>query len=75
MEITKLTSQLSLAFEQLATHLEAAGNTLARVGRRTADKLQEARRASANDLRRLHASFLEAVAVTKPKITEFRLQL
>jgi len=71
MEITKLRSQVSLAFEQLAVHLEAAWNTLARVGRGTADKLQEARRASENDLRRLQASFLEAIAVTKPKISEF----
>jgi len=75
MEITKLRSQVSLAFEQLAVHLEAAWNTLARVGRGTADKLQEARRASENDLRRLQASFLEAIAVTKPKISEFRSQL
>ena len=75
MEITKLRLQLSLAFELLAAHLEAARNTLARVGRGTADKLQGARRASENDLRRLQASFLEAIAVTKPKISEFRLQL
>jgi len=75
MEITKLRSQLSLAFEQLAAHLEAAWNTLARVRRGTADKLQEARRTSESDLRRLQASFLEAIAVTKPKISKFRLQL
>ena len=75
MEITKLRSQLSLAFEQLAARLEAAWNTLARVARRTADKLQEARRTSESDLRRLQASFLEAIAVTKPKISKFRLQL
>jgi PAS domain-containing protein len=75
MEITKLRSQLSLAFEQLAAHLEAAWDRLARVGRGTADKRQEARCASENNLRRLHGSFLEAIAVTKPKIAKFRSQL
>jgi len=75
MEITKLRLQLSLAFELLAAHLEAARNTLARVGRGTADKLEEARHVSENDLHRLQASVLEAIAVTKPKISKFRSQL
>src|SRR5215469_4605937 len=74
-KISKFRSQLSLAFEQLAAHLEAARNTLARVGRGTADKLEEARRVSENDLHRLQASVLEAIAVTKPKISKFRSQL
>src|SRR5262249_22409800 len=73
--IRKVGLQLSRAFEQLAAHLEAAWNTLARVGRGAADKLQEARRVSENDLHRLQASFLETIAVTTGTISKFGLQL
>ena len=75
MEITKLRSQLSLAFEQLAAHLEAAWNTLASVGRRTAGKLEEARRAGEDDLDRLQAGFIEAIAVTTGTIRKFGFEL
>ena len=75
MEITKLRSQLSIAFEQLALLLQGAWSTLASVARGTADKLQEARRASENGLRRLQAGFRDAIAVTKPKISKFGSQL
>jgi PAS domain S-box-containing protein len=75
MEITRLRSQLSLAFERLAALLQRAWGTLARVARATADELQEARRATENGLRRLEASLSDAVAVTKPKISRFRSQL
>jgi len=74
-KLTKFGSQLSIAFEQLAVHLQGALSRLARVGGGAALKLQEARRASANELHRLQASFRNATAVTNAKITECGSQL
>jgi len=55
MEI-KTKSQTAIALEQAMLHLERVQHVLATLRRGAADKLQEARRLSENDLRRLLAS-------------------
>ena len=52
MEI-KTKSQTAVALEQAMLHLERVQHVLATLRRGAADKLQEARRLSENDLRRL----------------------
>ena len=52
MEI-KTKSQTAIALEQAMVHLERLQHVLATLRRGAADKLQEARRLSENDLRRL----------------------
>ncbi|MGB7730284.1 MAG: PAS domain-containing protein [Candidatus Acidiferrum sp.] len=67
MEITKFSSQLFVALEQMAVHLRRALNTLSEGGTNALEKtrrLQEARRAKENDLRELLANSLDAVVVT-----------
>ena len=75
MEITKLRSQLSLVLEQMAVRVQRAWNALARLGRGAADKLEEARLASENDLRKLQASFQDAVDAINRKNAELRPHL
>jgi uncharacterized protein (DUF1778 family) len=55
MEI-KTKSQTAIALEQAMLHLERVQHVLATLRRGAADKLQEARRISENDLRRLLAN-------------------
>jgi uncharacterized protein (DUF1778 family) len=55
MEI-KTKSQASIALEHAMVHLERVQHVLATLRRGAADKLQEARRISENDLRRLLAN-------------------
>ena len=55
MEI-KTKSQASIALEQAMVHFERVQHVLATLRRGAADKLQEARRISENDLRRLLAN-------------------
>jgi hypothetical protein len=76
MEITKFSSQLSAALEQVSAHLWRALNTLTVRGKSVLEKtrrLQESYRAS--DLRKVLASSLDAIVVTSDKITKFRSQL
>jgi len=75
MEITKLRSQLSPLLEQVAVQVQRAWSALARLGRGAADKLKETRRASENDLRKLQASFHDAVVLIERKNTELRPHL
>jgi PAS domain S-box-containing protein len=63
MEI-KSKSQASIAFEQAMVHLERVQHVLASLRRGAADKLQEARRTSENDLRTLLANSLDVIVVT-----------
>jgi PAS domain S-box-containing protein len=75
-KITKFSSQLFAALEQLTTYLRRALNTLTKLGRSPLEKtrrLQETRRAS--DLRKVLARSLDAIVVASDKITKFRSQL
>jgi PAS domain S-box-containing protein len=76
MEITKFSSQLSAALEQVSAHLWRALNTLTVRGKSVLEKtrrLQESYRAS--DLRKVLASSLDAIVVTSDKITTFSSRL
>jgi PAS domain-containing protein len=76
MQITKFSSQLSAALEQVSAHLWRALNTLTVRGKSVLEKarrLQEAYRAS--DLRKVLASSRDAIVVTSDKITTFSSQL
>ena len=76
MEITKFSSQLSAALEQVSAHLWRALNTLTVRWKSVLEKtrrLQEAYRAS--DLRKVLASSLDAIVVTSDKIATFSSQL
>jgi len=78
MEITKFSSQLFAALEQVTVHLRRAQNTLTELGRSVLEKtqrLQEAGRARANDLRELLTSSLDAIVVTSGKISKFNSRL
>jgi PAS domain-containing protein len=74
MEI-KFKSQASIALEQATVYLQRAQHTFTRLRSGAADKLQEARRASANDLRKLLANSLDATVVTNRQIAKFRTAL
>ena len=63
MEI-KFKSQAYIALEHATVHLERVQHILASLRRGAADKLQEARRTSENDLRKLLANSLDAIVVT-----------
>jgi PAS domain S-box-containing protein len=71
----KFKSQPYIALEQATVHLEPVQHTLASLRRSAADKLQEARRTSENDLRKLLANSLDAIAFANGKIAKFRLPL
>ena len=67
MEITKFRSKLFNASEQVTVHLQRGQKTLTSLGRSVIDKprrLQEARRTSENDLRKLLENSLDAIVVT-----------
>jgi len=67
MQITKFRSELFVAFEQMAVHLQRAQNTLARLVRSFAEKrrrLQQSLREGEDGLRNLLASSSDAVVVT-----------
>ena len=74
MEI-KFKSQAYIALEQATVHLERVQHILANLRRGAADKLQEARRTSENDLRKLLANSLDAIVFANGKIAKFRLPL
>ncbi len=74
MEI-KFKSQAYIALEQATVHLERVQHILASLRRGAADKLQEARRTSENDLRKLLANSLDAIVFANGKIAKFRLPL
>jgi PAS domain S-box-containing protein len=74
MEI-KFKSQAYIALEQATVHLERVQHILASLTRGVADKLQEARRTSENDLRKLLANSLDAIVFANGKIAKFRLPL
>ena len=63
---------LFVALKQMTVHLERAQHILTSMGRSAADKLQEARRTSENDLRELLANSLDAIVVANGKIAKFR---
>jgi PAS domain-containing protein len=66
-KITKFSSRLFAALEQVAVHLRRALSTLTGRGKNAIEntrKLQETRRARENDLRELLASSLDAIVVT-----------
>jgi PAS domain S-box-containing protein len=66
-KIAKFRSLLFVALKQMTLHLQRAQKTLTRLVRSVIDKprrLQEVRRASENDLRKLLANSLEATVVT-----------
>jgi PAS domain S-box-containing protein len=76
MEITKFSSQLFAALEQVSEYLRQAPNTLTRLGKSALEKtrrLQETRRAT--DLQTVLASSLDAIIVTSGKIPKFSSQL
>jgi PAS domain S-box-containing protein len=76
MEITKFSSQLFAALEEVTVYLRRALNALTVRGKSVLEKtrrLQESCRASA--LRKVLASSLDAIIVTSDKITKFRSQL
>jgi PAS domain S-box-containing protein len=67
MQITKFRSELFIAFEQMAVHLERVQNTLARLVRSFAKKrrrLQESLREREDGLRKLLASSPDAIVLT-----------
>ena len=66
MEI-KFKSQAYIALEQATIYLERVQQILASLGRGAADKLQEARRTSENDLRKLLANSLDAIRFRERK--------
>ncbi|MGB7461489.1 MAG: hypothetical protein WBW14_01215, partial [Candidatus Acidiferrum sp.] len=75
-KITKFSSQLFAALEQVTVYLRQALNTLTVRGKGVLEKtrrLQETRRAI--DLRKVLASSLDAIVVTSGKITKFSSQL
>src|SRR4029077_7858129 len=75
-KITKFSSQLFAALEQVTVYLRQALNSLTNLGRGALEKtrrLQETRRAI--DLRKILASSLDAIVVTSGKITKFSSQL
>jgi PAS domain S-box-containing protein len=74
MEI-KFKSQAYIAWEQATVHLERVQHILASLRRGAADKLQEARRTSENDLRKLLANSRDAIVFANGKIARFRLPL
>jgi PAS domain S-box-containing protein len=74
MEI-KTKSQASIALEQAMVHLERVQHVLATLRRSAADKLQEARRTSENDLRKLLANSLDAIVFANGQIAKFRRPL
>jgi PAS domain S-box len=74
MEI-KFKSQAYIALEHATVRLERVRHILVSLRRGAADKLQEARRTSANDLRELLANSLDAIVFANGKIAEFRLSL
>jgi PAS domain-containing protein len=63
MEI-KFKSQASIALEQATVYLQRARRIFTRLRSGAADKLQDARRAPANDLGKLLANSLDAIVVT-----------
>lgn len=71
MEI-KFKSQASTALEQATVHLQRAQHIFTRLKSGAADKLQEARRARASDLRKLLANSLDAIVLTNRQIAKFR---
>jgi PAS domain-containing protein len=76
MEITKFSSRLFAALEQVTVYLRRALNTLTVRGKSVLEKtrrLQETRRAT--DLRKVLASSLDAIVVTSGKITKFSSRL
>jgi hypothetical protein len=76
MEITKFSSRLFAALEQVTVYLRRAPNTLTKLGESALEKtrrLQETRRAT--DLRKVLASSLDAIVVTSGKITKFSSRL
>jgi PAS domain S-box-containing protein len=72
MAITKYRSQLFATSEQVTLQLRQAQNALATLGRKVAERLQQALRARANDLL---ASSHNAVVLTSGKIAKCRTQL
>ena len=74
MEI-KFKSQAYIALEHATVRLERVQHILASLRRGAADKLQEARRTSENDLRKLLANSLDTIVFANGKIAEFRLSL
>jgi len=76
MEI-KFKSQAVIALNKVTVHLQRAQKTLTSLGRSAIDKprrLQEARRTSENDLRKLLENSLDAIVVASGKITAFGSQ-
>jgi PAS domain-containing protein len=76
MEITKFSSQLFAALEEVTVYLRRALNTLTVRGKSVLEKtrrLQESCRAS--DLRKVLANSRDSIVVTSDKITKFRSQL
>jgi PAS domain S-box-containing protein len=71
-KIAKCKAQLFATSEQVTLHLRQAPSALATLGRKVAEKLQQALRARANDLL---ASFHNAVVLTSGKIAKYRTQL
>jgi PAS domain-containing protein len=66
-EITKFSSQLSIASKEVTVHLRQALNTLTERGKNVLEvtrRLQEARRTRVNNLRELLANSLDAIVVT-----------
>jgi len=78
MEIIKFRSQLVAALEPVRVSLRLAQEALSKLAGSVADRrraLQEAVRTRKNDLRKLSASFLDAMVVANTKVVEFRSQL
>ena len=72
--ITAFGSQAVIALNKVTVHLQRAQKTLTRLGRGAVDKVQEARRTSENDLRKLLENSLDAIVVANGKIATFGSQ-
>ncbi len=74
MEI-KFKSQAVIALNKETVHLQRAQQTFKMLGRGAVDKLQEARRTSEKDLRKLLANSLDAIVVVIEKLINFGSQV
>jgi PAS domain S-box-containing protein len=78
METTKFRSQLIATLGQVRVNLQRTQSALLRLAKSIAEKrwrLQEVLRARENDLRKLLASFRDAIVATNDKIAKFTAQL
>ena len=74
-KLVSLGSQVVIALNKETVHLQRAQQTFKRLGRGAVDILQEARRTSENELRKLLANSLDAIVVVIAKFVNFGSQV